>query len=97
MGISSFGGCYDWLSVSAWFRWRFRVAVGRDLVFGSSVADIKKKIEERWGRSIGRSYTISFVDDGGNGVIETYVPKLVKVRSRRREVENVVGQLLFEF
>jgi hypothetical protein len=70
---------------------------GRDLVFGSSLADIKKKIEARWNKSIGRSYEISFVDADGAGVVETYTPKLVKVRSASRRVENVVGQLELGF
>jgi hypothetical protein len=70
---------------------------GRDLVFGSSLADIKKKIEARWNKSIGRSYVISFVDDAGNGVVETYIPRLVKVRSASRNVGDVTGQLELGF
>jgi hypothetical protein len=70
---------------------------GGDLVFGNSLADIKGKIRGRWNKSIGKSYQISFVDERGNGVVETYVPKLVKVRSLTAKVENVVGQLSFDF
>jgi hypothetical protein len=75
----------------------FVAQFGQDLVFGSSIGDIKKKIEARWNRSIGRSYSISFVDSDGNGVVEVYVPKLVKVRSASRRVGSVGGQLELEF
>jgi hypothetical protein len=75
----------------------FVAQFGQELIFGSSVADIKKKIEARWNKSIGRSYSVSFVDSDGNGVVEVYVPKLVKVRSASRSVGNVVGQLELEF
>jgi hypothetical protein len=75
----------------------FVAQFGRDLVFGSSLADIKKKIEARWNKSIGRAYEISFVDGDGNFVVDTYVPKLVKVRTATRRVENVAGQLELGF
>jgi hypothetical protein len=70
---------------------------GNELMYGSSLADIRKKIEARWNKSIGKSYEVSFVDVNGDYIVETFIPRLVKVRSLVKRVENVVGQLSFEF
>jgi hypothetical protein len=75
----------------------FVAQFGRDLVYGFSLGEVKKKIEARWNKSIGRAYTISFVDGDGNFVTDVYVPKLVKARLATRREGSVAGQLEFGF
>jgi hypothetical protein len=75
----------------------FMVQFGQELVYGSSLADVKGKVQARWNKSIGKSYKIFFVDSNGDEVIETFVPKLVKVRSETRKVCGFNGQLELGF
>jgi hypothetical protein len=69
---------------------------GNELLYGSSIAQVKEQIESRWGKSIGRSYSIRYVDEAGDLVEEIYAPKLYKVRTRVVQ-ENYVGQLELSF
>jgi hypothetical protein len=75
----------------------FVVQFGRELVYGSSLADVKGKVQARWNKSIGKSYKIFFVDNDGNEVVETFVPKLIKVRSETKKICGSIGQLELGF
>jgi hypothetical protein len=75
----------------------YMATFGRELVYGNSLSEIKEKVQARWNKSIGKAYQISYVDENGDMITETFVPKLVKVRTSTRKIENVVGQLDFGF
>jgi hypothetical protein len=93
MGVSVSLGCQIQLGCGG----KYIATFGQELLYGSSLADIKLKIQKRWNKSIGKSYLISYVNPDGDSVVETYVPKLVKVRTLTRRGKNLLGQLDFNF
>ena len=72
------------------------VQFGRELLHGASLADIKSQVMTRWGKSIGKAYTIGYRDSDGSYVRETYIPKLVKVKTSKVTVVPT-GQMELAF